>query len=109
LKWKGETTGGVQALIFDLKNNQGVLKMKLNNKDINFQISDINQIPKIFNMGGLDAKVEIYRVSKDKKPTGISFEHKINKLVKGSNPVFVKVIQKDGHMAWSSPIYFEKP
>jgi hypothetical protein len=108
LKWKGETTGGVQALIFDLKNNQGMLKMKLNNKDINFQISDIKQTPKVFNMGGLDAKVEIYRVSKDKKPAGISFEYELNKLISGSNPVFVKVIQQDGHMAWSSPIYFEK-
>ncbi|MFH1089859.1 MAG: DUF3604 domain-containing protein [Candidatus Uhrbacteria bacterium] len=108
LKWKGETTGGVQALMFDLKNDQGELIIKINNKNFKFSIKDIGQNPMVFNMGGLDAKVEVYRVSKDKNPKPISFEYKLSKLISGSNPVFVKVIQQDGHMAWSSPIYFEK-
>lgn len=108
LKWKGETTSGVQALMFVLKNDQGELIIKINNKNFRLPIKDISQNPKVFNMGGLDAKLEVYRVSKDKKSKSISFEYKLNKLNEGSNPIFVKVIQQDGHMAWSSPIYFEK-
>jgi len=108
LEWRGETTGGIQALIFDLKNDQGELEMEINNKVINLQVKDISQIPKIFDMGGLDAKLEIYRVSKDESSKTISFEYELNKLINGNNSVYVKVIQKDGHMAWSSPIYFVK-
>ncbi|MFZ2975020.1 MAG: DUF3604 domain-containing protein [Candidatus Moraniibacteriota bacterium] len=108
LKWRGETTGGMQALIFDLKNDQGELEMKINNREIIIPIKNIKQSPKKINMGGLDAKIEIYKVSKDEKPKTIYFEYKLNKLNTGNNPIFIKVIQRDGHMAWSSPIYFEK-
>jgi hypothetical protein len=108
LKWRGETTGGIQALIFDLENNQGELEMKINNKEFILPIKNINQIPKIFNMGGLDAKVEVYRVSENEETKIINFKYKPKKLNDGNNPVFVKVIQKNGHMAWSSPIYFIK-
>lgn len=108
LIWKGETTGGTQALIFDLKDNKGKLKIEVNNKIIQLPVQKINQFPKIFDMGGLDAKLEIHRVSKNENLGSVNFEYKLADLIDGNNPIYIKVIQRDGHMAWSSPIYFVK-
>ena len=48
----------------------------------------------------------VYRLPEpeDQRET-IDFSLPLNKLHSGDNPIYVKVIQQDGHMAWSSPIY----
>ena len=108
LKWEGETTGGVQALLFALKDDQGSLEMVVNNKAINILVKEITQIPTTLKMKGMSSRVEIYRVSRDNKPNTQNFTCEIKGMKKEDNPVFVKVIQRDGHIAWSSPIYFVK-
>ena len=30
-------------------------------------------------------------------------------LQRGDNPLYVKVVQEDGHVAWSSPVYLVHP
>ena len=34
-----------------------------------------------------------------------SFEIPLHKLREGDNPIYIRVDQVDGHVAWSSPIY----
>ncbi len=104
---KGNTTGGVQGIIFELNKKTGTILLNANDRRIKVRIKDIGQRGKGFKMGGLDAKVEVYELSKSKK-VKFDFEHNLRNLKNTVNPIFVKVIQEDGHMAWSSPVYINK-
>jgi len=61
-------------------------------------------------LGGLDKRISLYRL-----PAGGGQDHceftcrlPAGDCRQGDNPIFVKVVQEDGHMAWSSPIYVVK-
>lgn len=108
LQWQGGTTGGVQGIILELEKNTGKIEMEINRKKIIAEIKNFTQIPKYYYMNGLDAKLEVYKISKNNNPKWINFILKLKKLKKGDNPMFVKVIQRNGHMAWSSPTYLVK-
>ena len=32
-------------------------------------------------------------------------ENRLDKLHTGDNPIYVRMIQEDGHLAWTSPVY----
>jgi hypothetical protein len=49
--------------------------------------------------------VEAYLTSAGRAPREMEFELPLGRLRRGDNPIYVKVTQRDGHLAWSSPIY----
>jgi hypothetical protein len=51
--------------------------------------------------------VDIYRLPK-KNDYEFDFCFSLDDLRKGDNPVYIKVMQQDGHIAWSSPVYLIK-
>lgn len=59
---------------------------------------------KAFNFGGLDMEIVIQRYD---EPADLTLElsHDILPATEGTEPYFVKAVQADGQMAWSSPIY----
>ena len=99
------TTGGVQGVVVYLKGKLGRLGLEINNKKLHMHIGEITQRQKNYRMGGLDAKLEIYQTHSGNKFQEVDLKYKVKNLRKGDNPIFVKVTQKDGHMAWSSPVY----
>jgi hypothetical protein len=106
--WQGETSGGIQGLIIDLEDKAGKLQLKVNQKSLSIPIAKINQKPQTYKMGGLDAKLEIYQTLSSDLPHNLRLEYEPKELTADVNPIFVKITQKDGHLAWSSPIYFVK-
>lgn len=109
LNWRGNTTGGLQGIIMKVQSNSGKLKLKVNNsKDFELVVAKITQNPIKYKMGGLDAQLEIYQVDENNKgiPIQYNFEfQEFKNLTKGENAIFAKIIQRDGHLAWSSPIF----
>lgn len=105
VSWNGSTTGGVQGLILGLKSSKGFLSLNLNERLFCFKIDEISQKPRTYTMGGLDLGLEIYKTLESDRGNGMKFEFEVDKINKGENPFFVKVIQRNGHIAWSSPIY----
>jgi hypothetical protein len=59
--------------------------------------------------GGLDQKVKISAISKSPLPQNLEFSYVDEDPMEGMNPYWVKVVQSNGGMAWSSPIYVKKP
>jgi hypothetical protein len=54
----------------------------------------------------LDKKLQLYRLpSRDDGRKEFEFSTVVRGLKQGDNPLFVRVTQEDGHLAWSSPIY----
>ena len=46
-----------------------------------------------------------FRMSDANPHTRVSLEQRIPLRTKGDNALYVRVIQEDGHIMWSSPIY----
>jgi hypothetical protein len=90
------------------------------------RISEIGIEPIVWQYGGLRKKLEAYRLPADNEPQVnqrklLSFELQLTKpdmtenqgpvasdaiaLKKGCNPLYICVVQEDGHRAWTSPVY----
>jgi len=107
VKWASITTGGLSGVILELENSgEGRIDIDTLQTRISCNIADINIAPANFPIGGLEKKISINRLAQTHK-TSNSFQVSTILQSSGRNedPIFVKVVQEDGHMAWSSPIY----
>ncbi len=111
LSWEAETSGNNQALILSVsrKNtHKKALEVILNKKTFTLSLNNITAKSYKYKFSGVDSAVEVHETTDSTKPEYVEFCEKVGKLEKGLNPVFIKVIQRDGHAAWSSPIYLKR-
>lgn len=109
LQWESITTGGVSGAILSLGNKiNGELKLETLQKNIQVSIRSIGRKVRTWKCGGLQKKIEISRLPDADASSHLSFQIRLHKLRKGDNPIYIRVTQEDGHMAWSSPIYLLK-
>jgi hypothetical protein len=80
----------------------------LNEKKYSKKLENIIQKPDELRIKGFDTKVQIYRINSSDEPGSIDLETTLKNMKNGINPIFIKVIQRDGHMAWTSPVYIKK-
>jgi hypothetical protein len=59
----------------------------------------------VMEAGGLDRRLHIYRLPDQLSTTAVSVTESVELNPKKDNPLYAKVVQEDGHAAWSSPIY----
>jgi len=57
--------------------------------------------------GGLGQRVTVALVPQGPRPTEARFAYHDTAPSEGANAYWLRVIQRDGAMAWSSPIYVE--
>ncbi len=106
LYFSGTTTGGVQGFIIEVKNNNEKLFLTVNGKKITISTKDVTQKPKKYFFDGLETKLEIYETTISKEKIKVNnFKYILKTIPVKTEPYFVKVVQRDGHMAWSSPLY----
>ena len=60
-----------------------------------------------YRLGGLGKQIAASRLPAVGERRSVSFEYtpSLKDLGKGDNPLYVNVVQQDGQMAWSSPVY----
>ncbi len=107
LHWKSITTGGVTGAIIELeKPAAGTLEINTLQKNCKCNVKSIGLSPKTCKAGGLNKQIQIYRLpAKTKASAQFEFTVPLSKLQPGDNPIYIRLTQEDGHMAWSSPIY----
>ena len=107
VSWESITTRGLAGIIIQLaEHTPGLLRVKLNDIHVEEEIRYIGITPKVYKYGGLDKKMELYRLpSEGAGYKEFHFNTHLVNLKKGQNSLYVKVAQEDGHLAWSSPIY----
>ena len=106
MKWESFTTGGVSGVILSLSDeNSGILSFNTDLVSFEIPVSEITADPRVFEAGGLSRQVEVSALPKTNNSYRAEIETTVPLDAKGDNPIYVKVIQEDGHMAWSSPIY----
>jgi len=126
LSWKSSTTGGYAGVIIEVGDHKkGELKINTLQGSANCHLSEIGLEPIVWDYGGLRKRIEVYRLPDNNRPGDqdrkrVSFElplvdppeddaNSSIPLKMGSNPLYLCVVQEDGHMAWTSPVYLMKP
>jgi hypothetical protein len=107
VSWASVTTGGLAGVIVELAHpGKGRVEISTVQKSCSLDLASVGYTPKAFRAGGLRKQIQVYRLPdpEDQRDT-IDFSLSLKKLHSGDNPIYVKVIQQDGHMAWSNPVY----
>ena len=61
----------------------------------------------VIEVGGVNQRVKISSLKSGKLPRNIDFTYVDKDPKPGMNAYWVRIVQADGAMAWTSPIYFE--
>ena len=105
LAWRSATTGGCAGVVFSLVRAQiGELVVSTQQRTVSCAVSDAGLVPMAWECGGLDRKLELCRLP-DTLPREFTVALPLHGLCPGDNPIFVRVTQEDGHLAWTSPTY----
>lgn len=73
------------------------------------QIADLQPTPRLFDAGGVNQHLSVSRCSPEGRPMDVTFTFHDPEPPPGPHAYWVKVVQIDGHMAWSSPLFFRRP
>jgi hypothetical protein len=108
IEWTSVTTGGVAGLILTLNRaDPGRLEIETPQGRASMSIASIGYKGRCWEYGGLGIRLEVKRLPDDPSPAFCKVTHRLSELKRGDNPVYLHVVQEDGHMAWTSPIYIE--
>ena len=104
--WDSITTGnfvGFDIWIDDA--SKGRIVLETNHLNATLPLEDIGFEDTIFNAGGLDRRLRLYRLPQTNHV--FEFQDSIPVVLKpkGDNPLWVRITTDDGFNAWSSPIY----
>jgi hypothetical protein len=106
LTWKSITTGGVSGVILTLeKADTGSLEIYTHQRQIECEISSLGIEPRVWDSGGLHKEIRAYRLPDQGQSYEVSFSLLLTDLHNGDNPIYIRMTQEDGHMAWTSPVY----
>jgi hypothetical protein len=106
LSWKAVTTGNFGGIdIWLERKEQGSIRIDTEHTNIDLNISDIGFGDLIFDAGGLDRAINVFRLPDQLIQTNMSITKKIAVRATGDTRPFARITQIDGHRAWSSPIY----
>ena len=111
LEWESITTGGVAGLILELaRADTGQIRVDTRQICIEAELQGLGVEGRTWSLGGLDKRISLYRLPAAAGPAYCEFTYRLpgSDCRRGDNPILVKVVQEDGHMAWSSPIYVVK-
>jgi hypothetical protein len=106
LSWQALTTGnfgGFDAWLADGRTGALALETRLVTCDV--ALADIGLDDVVFEAGGLGRRVRLVRLPDENPHRTLSFALDAALAAGRDNPLWVKLTQEDGHVAWSSPIY----
>ena len=107
--FKSSTTGDTDGIDLLLEQSrEGVLAFNSPLGTCNVNLADLDQQVQSFDFGGLGLKATVQRYPEALSETRLSLNCTVNPKSGHTTPYFVKAIQEDGHMAWSSPIYVRR-
>jgi hypothetical protein len=106
LAWVSVTTGNLAGIdVWFDQAKAGVLKFETNIVSGEVDLSQLDDGKVSFDGGGLGRKVSIYRLPEADWSRRLALTHHASFSGGPDLPVYVRVMQADGHQAWSSPIY----
>ena len=102
------TTGGVAGLILRLRRpNTGRIEIETPEGKVSVDLKEIDRSGRTWDYGGVAKQLKVARLPDKPLASTMRVSHRMENLKKGDNPIYMRVIQEDGHMAWTSPVYVE--
>ena len=112
LEWTSTTGGDPDGLLMNLEAPDDA-EITFHSKPVTFRFkpAEIDYEPLVVEAGGVNQKVKVSAIKTGKLPHSLEFDYVDLNPKPEVNPYWVRVVQRDGTMAWSSPVYFdyEKP
>ena len=106
VRFQSRTTGDTDAIDLWLDDaSQGTVRLDTAIGGLSTDLAQLNAEPITQDFGGLDMQASMRRYPIDPNELTLQLDHTVTPPQGRTTPFFVKVIQCDGHMAWSSPIY----
>lgn len=108
VRWRSTTAGDPDGLFLDLDTpDEAVLTFQSEPATFAFRLSDLAAGPLTVGARGIGQQVIVSHVPRGPRPTAARFTYRDESAPLGTNAYWLRVIQRDGAMAWSSPIYVE--
>ena len=107
LKWTALTTGNIGGFDMTLSDPySGTLKIETPLVKASIPIENIGYEDNIFdNSGVLPRYLKVFRLPTENPHKTMQVNYPVELNSKGDNPIFVRLTQEDGTLAWTSPIY----
>lgn len=84
---------------------RGVLDIRTVQKRVRYAIPRQRPVPRFWPCGGVQKQIGIRPLPESPGASRMDNVWPLASLRCGDNPIYIKAVQEDGHMAWSSPIY----
>jgi len=107
LEWTSTTGGDPDGVILRLDAPDDA-EVHFYSKPVSFTFKprDVGYEPMVIDAGGVNQRVKVSEISGGDLPRSLEFSYVDGHPKPGVNPYWVRVVQSDGAMAWSSPVYF---
>ncbi|MGH7050194.1 MAG: DUF3604 domain-containing protein [Acetobacteraceae bacterium] len=109
LRFRSVTTGNRAGVDLWLESDTGTIAFDTNVASCRFAVSSIGLEDTVLEAGGLGRRVRLYRLPEHAGRHEITFTHEVRFAGPKDLPVYVRLVQEDGNLAWSSPIYLIAP
>jgi hypothetical protein len=106
LAWTSTTGGDPDGVLLELDAPKDAL-IKFYTEPVSFEFkpSEISYDPQVIKAGGVNQKVKISAIKAEKLPKNLEFEYEDKSPQPGINAYWIRVVQSNGAMAWSSPVF----
>jgi hypothetical protein len=106
VQWRALTTGGFGGFDGWLDDPQsGVLTIDTALVQARLPVAEIGYEDRVFEAGGIGRGIRVFRLPDDNPYTALQLEREVTLRDDRDNGLYVRLVQEDGHIAWSSPIY----
>ena len=106
LCWQSFTTGAAKGFIMTLAQaDSGCCEIDSKQIKTTFSLHEIGLEPKVWELGFLEKSLQVYQLPDRLEKCEIEFSIGIKDLKQGDNPIYIRAMQEDGFLVWSSPIY----
>jgi hypothetical protein len=106
VEWAALTTGGFGG--FDAwlaQPGAGNLKIETALVQADIPVADIGLEDRVFEAGGIARRIRVFRLPDENPHRRVTLERRIPLAGDRDNALYVCLVQEDGHLVWSSPIY----
>jgi hypothetical protein len=108
ITWTSMTTGGFSGFDAWLSHpSTGTLVIQTPPITTAIDLTDMDLQGTIIKAGGLSRQVKCYRLPEQMSVQKLDVEIPVELESKANNPLYVRLIQEDGHVGWTSPIYIQ--
>ncbi len=110
IRWRSSTAGDIDGVFVDLDApDEAVLRFDTPTAKFEVTVGEIRHRDMLVDAGLLDQHVSVSTAHLDPNPLDLEFSFTDPDPLSGTTPYYVKVLQDDGEMAWSSPIFVTRP